>query len=271
MVRSTSFLSTLALVLLLGGCASTTAPPAVPGPVAAPETTPSTAAEPAEAPAASPAASAGCDMSHATHWVRDSAEHDAAFRQTFALATLALEAQVQSFEPGKWAVALDGDETVIDNSQYQKEREAECKGFSGESWRAWVLRREARPLPGAQAFLQRVKELGGTIAIVTNRDIEVCPATMENFKALDLPFDLMLCRTDTSEKEHRWRSVENGTASPAVPPLKIVMWLGDNIGDFPDLDQSLRDQGAEAFRNFGTRFFVLPNPMYGSWQRNPEE
>jgi 5'-nucleotidase (lipoprotein e(P4) family) len=267
MVRSTSFLSILALVLLLGGCASTTAPPAVQGPVAAPETTASTGAEPSEAADAG----TGCDMSHATHWVRDSAEHDAVFRQTFALATLALEAQVQSFEPGKWAVALDGDETVIDNSQYQKEREAECKGFSRESWRAWVLRREAKPLPGAQAFLQRVKELGGTIAIVTNRDIEVCPATMENFKALDLPFDLMLCQTDTGEKEPRWRSIENGSASPVVPALKIVMWLGDNIGDFPDLDQSLRDQGAEAFRNFGTRFFVLPNPIYGSWQRNPED
>lgn len=260
MVRSTSFLfSTLALALLLTGCATTTAPPSAQPQVAAPEPTTVAAVEET------------CEMSGATHWARNSAEHDAAYRQTYALATVALEAQVASFEPGKWAVALDADETVIDNSPYQKEREAECKGFSGESWRAWVERREAKPLPGAQAFLRRIKELGGAIAIVTNRDSDVCPATMDNFEAMDLPYDLMLCKTDTGEKEPRWRSVENGTASPEVPAKKIVMWLGDNIGDFPDLDQSLRDRGAEAFRSFGTRFFVLPNPMYGSWQRNPEE
>lgn len=259
-MRSTSFLfSALALVSLLSGCATATAPPPTQPPVVAPE------------PAAGTDGEATCEMSRRTHWARNSAEHDAAYRQTYALATVALEAQVASFEPGKWAVALDADETVIDNSQYQKEREEECKGFSGASWRAWVQRREAKPLPGAQAFLRRIKELGGAVAIVTNRDAEDCPATMENFDALDLPYDLMLCQTDTGEKEPRWRTVENGTASPEVPPLKIVMWLGDNIGDFPDLDQSLRHQGAEAFRSFGTRFFVLPNPMYGSWQRNPEE
>jgi len=259
MRSKTSSLSALALVLLLSGCATTTAPPTTQPPVVAPE------------PASGTDGEATCELSPRTHWARSSAEHDAAYRQIYALATVALEAQVPSFEPGKWAVALDADETVIDNSQYQKEREKACKGFTGESWRAWVERREAKPLPGAQAFLRRVKELGGVVAIVTNRDAEHCPATMDNFKAMDLPYDLMLCQTDTGEKEPRWRSVENGTASPEVPPLKIVMWLGDNIGDFPDLDQSLGHQGAEAFRSFGTRFFVLPNPMYGSWQRNPEE
>ena len=260
MVRSTSFLFS-ALALLLSGCATTAAPPPAQAPVAATEPTPGAPAEGSES----------CEMSGATHWARNSAEHDAAHRQTYALATVALEAQVETFEPGKWAVALDADETVIDNSRYQKEREEQCKGFTGESWRAWVERREAKPLPGAQAFLRRIRELGGTVAIVTNRDAESCPATMDNFEAMDLPYDLMLCQTDTGEKEPRWRSIENGTASPEVPPKKIVMWLGDNIGDFPDLDQSLRDRGPEAFRSFGTRFFVLPNPMYGSWQRNPEE
>jgi predicted secreted acid phosphatase len=50
----------------------------------------------------------------------------------------------------------------------------------------------------------------------------------------------------------------------------VVAFVGDNIQDFPGLDQSLRrrEDEDEAFAAFGARFFVLPNPMYGSWERN---
>ena len=40
----------------------------------------------------------------------------------------------------------------------------------------------------------------------------------------------------------------------------------DNIMDFPDTTQSIRAKGESAFTEFGARWFVLPNPMYGSWQ-----
>lgn len=255
---------------VLGGCAST-APPG-PDTGAAPETISVAETGPA-IPDATDAMDLACDpeLSRAVRWSRSSAEHKAAFLQTYALATVVLEAQVPTFAPDGWAVALDADETVLDNSRYQKEREAECKDYTPESWKAWVMRREAQALPGAQAFLRTVDELGGVVAIVTNRDDDECAATMDNFRALDLPFDLMLCQTDTGQKEPRWDTIQKGTASPEYPPLKIVMWLGDNIGDFPDLDQGTREKGPEAFRAFGTRFFVVPNPMYGSWQRNPEE
>jgi predicted secreted acid phosphatase len=46
------------------------------------------------------------------------------------------------------------------------------------------------------------------------------------------------------------------------------MWVGDNIQDFPRLRQDVRTQGDSVFAEFGDRFFVLPNPMYGSWERN---
>jgi predicted secreted acid phosphatase len=48
--------------------------------------------------------------------------------------------------------------------------------------------------------------------------------------------------------------------------LDVVLFLGDNIQDFPALGQSLRDEPASAFGAFGSRFFLVPNPMYGSWQ-----
>lgn len=268
--RPLRFVNLVVLLVVLGavssGCASTSPPRDSPGTV-----TPAPSPVADEAVGGADSDTCTPDMSRATHWSRDAAEHKAAFLQAYTLATVALEAQVPTFEPERWAVALDADETILDNSLYQKEREAECKGYTSESWRAWVMRREAKALPGAQAFLRRVDELGGVIAVVTNRDEAECPATMDNFRALDLPFDLMLCQTGPGEKEPRWETVQKGTASPEYPPLKIVMWVGDNIMDFPDLDQSVRDKGAEAFKEFGTRFFLVPNPMYGSWQRNPKE
>lgn len=210
-------------------------------------------------------------MSDSTHWARNSAEHEADFLQTYRHAALALEAQAPNLEQGTWAVSLDADETVLDNSLYQKERQEQCEGFTRPSWEAWVARREAKALPGTKEFLQRVHKLGGVIAIVTNRRTgQECDDTQANFQALSLPFDVMLC--GSGDKEPRWESVINGTASPDLPPLKLVLWIGDNIRDFPDLDQDVRNEpDDEGFRDFGTRFFVVPNAMYGSWTSNPKQ
>jgi predicted secreted acid phosphatase len=54
-----------------------------------------------------------------------------------------------------------------------------------------------------------------------------------------------------------------------MPKLTVVAWVGDNIQDFPRLTQASRNDPA-AFADFGRRYFVLPNPMYGSWERNTE-
>jgi predicted secreted acid phosphatase len=59
---------------------------------------------------------------------------------------------------------------VISNSRFQQELEASGEPFSRERWYAWARRREAMALPGARTFLERVRDLGGRIAIVTNRD-----------------------------------------------------------------------------------------------------
>jgi 5'-nucleotidase (lipoprotein e(P4) family) len=212
-------------------------------------------------------------MSNGVHWVRNSAEHDAAFRQTYACATRALERLAAGREPGTWAVVADSDETVLDNSQYQKEREQAGLRFTQESWGDWVRRREATPLPGSVAFFRRVRELGGRIAIVTNRRESLCPDTAASFDAHQIAYDVILCRPEEgpSEKESRFERIRSGLAAPDLPPLEIVMWLGDNIQDFPGRRQELRRAPEPRLEDFGTRFFVFPNPVYGSWLRNPRE
>ncbi|HEV2854877.1 MAG TPA: HAD family acid phosphatase [Thermoanaerobaculia bacterium] len=238
------------LSLLPLGCAS--APPATTA------TTAATAAEAIPAPATMP---------DSVHWVRNSAEYHAAAIQAYHLATQQVEKAAAGLESGTWAVILDADETVLDNSQYQKERAGQSTSFTSESWNEWVKRVAAPPVPGAVTFLTRVHDLGGKVAIVTNRGEPVCGETQQDFVRYQIPFDVILC--GSGDKNARWQKVADGTASPQLPPLKVVMWVGDNILDFPGLDQSLRTKPEDAFKDFGTRFIVIPNPMYGSWVGNP--
>jgi len=187
-----------------------------------------------------------------------------------ATATLHVEREAASRPSGGWAVILDADETVLDNSLYQVEREREGKPFDPPSWKAWTDRREALPLPGASAFLARVRELGGKIAIVTNRWQIECPATEDVFRKHGLAWDVMLCMPNggPSDKNPRFEAVANGTTPAGLPPLEVVAFVGDNIQDFPKLSQAIRKEPDAAFERFGARYFVLPNAMYGSWERN---
>ena len=64
----------------------------------------------------------------------------------------------------------------------------------------------------------------------------------------------------------RFADVQQGRV-PGLPALAIAMWVGDNIQDFPELTQATWSPAAGLF---GSRYWMLPNPMYGSWTRNPD-
>lgn len=203
-----------------------------------------------------------------TMWISRAAEYHALVLQTYRQATAVIEPAVMGRVPGTWAVVLDADETVISNVQYQIEIEKAGQPFAAVSWKAWTERREAVPLPGAKAFLDRIRMLGGRIAIVTNRLESECADTRAVFQAHALVFDAMLCRLDgtPSDKNPRFSAVSAGTYPGAAGPVEVVAWLGDNIHDFPTLSQAIRQQGESAYADFGRRYFAIPNPMYGSWQ-----
>ena len=243
----------IALLLTLAAGCHKNPPPAPPKP-----------AVPAPPPGATAASPTGASVDPLEiRWVKESAEYEAMVRQVYRIAQARVEDASIDLAKGSWGVILDADETVISNAAYQSERARQGLAYSPESWTAWVKRRDATAQPGAAAFLNRVRELGGRIAIVTNRRAAVCDDTKANFEALALVFDVMLCRTDEGDKNPRFKAVENGIAG--APPMKVIAWLGDDIQDFPTLSQKIRGQGVEAFADFGVRFFVLPNPMYGSW------
>lgn len=205
----------------------------------------------------------------AVHWWRNSAERTAIFVQTYRLAGERLRELAARERRGTWAVIMDADETALDNSPYQLRRNSQNEGYSSESWNAWVNERAAAATPGAVEFTRLVHELGGRVAIVTNRDDVTCPATRENLRAVSVAADVVLCRVGgVSDKNPRFAAVASGTGT-GLPPLKVLMWVGDNIQDFPNLTQEARTRAPQAFEAFGRNFVLLPNPMYGSWERNP--
>jgi 5'-nucleotidase (lipoprotein e(P4) family) len=204
-------------------------------------------------------------------WFRTSAEYRALTRQTYATATARLPELSRGLPSQSWAVILDADETVLDNSEYQRRRFMVDSGYTEATWAAWVNERAAPPVPGAPEFTRAVHAAGGRIAIVTNRADSLCAATRLNLQMAGIEADLVLCQTPgPSDKNPRFQKVQNGTASAGVPPLTVVAWVGDNILDFPGMSQSSRNE-PRALDAFGVRYFILPNPMYGSWTDNPDQ
>lgn len=239
--------------------AATAPPPSAPAPPSTPAAT------------ATPSPTTAPPLPKAILWVQRSAEYRADFLQTYRWATAHVERAAAGRAPGTWAVVADADETVISNLQYEIERAREGTPHTRERWAAWVRRREAKPLPGAAAFLARVRALGGRIAIVSNRLQSECADTVAVFEAHGLAHDAILCREDGApgDKNPRFERVRSGEAFGGAP-MEVVAFLGDNIQDFPKASQELRKQGDEAFADFGARFFVFPNPLYGSFEANPD-
>ncbi|HEY7515193.1 MAG TPA: HAD family acid phosphatase, partial [Vicinamibacteria bacterium] len=124
-------------------------------------------------------------------WMNASAEYRAAAAAAFAEATRAVEARAAGRPAGSWAVIVDADETVLSNVAYLRGLERRGDEDSDEAWTQWVKRRAAVPLPGALAFLGRVRELGGRIAVVTNREHGECEDTIANLREKAVPFDVV--------------------------------------------------------------------------------
>jgi 5'-nucleotidase (lipoprotein e(P4) family) len=246
-------------------CGGGTPPPRVapppPPPQGATAQAPTGVPVSASAPGPTPAPTASERLE--IRWVKASAEYEASVRQVYRLALAHVERTAAGRAAGTWGVVLDADETVISNLTYQIEQAG--RPHDEAAWQAWAKRREATALPGAAAFLTRVRALGGRIAIVTNRRAPVCDDTKAVFEARGLVFDVMLCRTDTGDKNPRFQAVQSGLLPSTLPPLAVLAFVGDNITDFPKLSQAIRGSGDDAFSEFGSRYFVIPNPMYGSW------
>jgi len=104
---------------------------------------------------------------------------------------------------------------------------------------------------------------------ITNRKQIEREGTARNLKKLGFPNvndETLLVRSDSaaSSKEPRRLAVS--------ARHRVVLLMGDNLNDFAEVFETSRtvdSRNESVERNkaqFGTRFIVLPNPMYGDWE-----
>ena len=209
---------------------------------------------------------AGTSPPEALLWYRSSAEMKAIYEQTYRAATEYVRSAAPGRAPRTWGVIMDADETILNNSEYQARLYRAGARFKEDTWDAWVKERRATPLPGAKNFIDTVHLLGGQVIVVTNRAESQCAATTENLSKVGIPVDRALCAPQgISDKNPRFDSIRNGDARSGAQPIDVIAFVGDNIQDFPRRTQ----QQPGDLRDFGRTEFILPNPLYGSWSKNP--
>ena len=205
-------------------------------------------------------------------WTQSSAEYRALAYQTFSLAKLRLDQALANRKSSRLAkpsaVIVDVDETVLDNSRFQAELVLRQVAYTSEAWQAWCERAEAGAVPGALEFLTYASRRGVQVFYITNRRQPEKAGTIKNLQKLGFPgvrADTVMIREQgtNASKESRRKTVASR--------YRIVLLVGDNLNDFNDdfAGKSIAERKAQVDRErseFGSRFIVVPNPMYGDWE-----
>jgi acid phosphatase len=270
--------SNLALSLLAAACVAGCASVA---PVA---TTPAPAPAATEATTQAPPPD---DSLNATVWFQTSVERDLVYREVYRAAGERLSAALAD---KRWdalpkedrgndprtlppAIIVDVDETVLDNSPSQVRQIRERRGFDEAAWGAWVEERKAKALPGAAEFLNAAAKRGVTVFYISNRDASLAEATVDNLRKAGFPLkdDAQFlglgtvvdgCEQEGSEKSCRRQRVAR--------THRVLMQFGDQVGDFVQIVANTPEGRRAAIAPYadwiGQRWWVLPNPVYGSWE-----
>ena len=200
-------------------------------------------------------------------WYQRSAEMQALYYQGYNIAKSALREKTGKSDNKKpKTVIMDIDETVLDNSPVEAYQVIENVPFSDSLWNRWVSLCSAEPLPGALDFTKFAESKGAEVFYVSNRTLsDSFEYTIKNLKSKGFPFAdsiHVVLKTDLSSKEIRRMAI--------AEKYDIILLMGDNLADLDVVFEKRGDDlGFGAVNNnikeFGTRFILFPNPMYGPW------
>lgn len=220
----------------------------------------------------------------ATLWVQNAVEFDALASMSYQTAETKLrealmdkswtaeltqiDADIQELPP---AIVLDIDETVLDNSPYQARMVQKGSGYDPVEWEKWVLEANADAISGAINFTNRAADEGIKVIYLSNREANTEEATRKNLQALGFPVsdetDVVLLKNELPE----WTSSKVERRKHVAANFRILMLFGDDFNDFlpaKNISENERDHLLETYRtNFGAKWFILPNPIYGSWDQ----
>lgn len=197
---------------------------------------------------------------------QQAAEYRALCLQAYNLAHWRLDQQLQKQILRPRAIITDIDETVLDNSPYEIHQVLQGKDYEPSSWYEWTSRGEADTVPGAPTFLKYAASKGVQIFYITNRDERERSGTLQNIRKFNLPDadnDHLVMRQNISSKEDRRKKV--------MDQYEVLLLIGDNLADFSSaFDKKTVAERAQNTRQlaseFGNRFIIIPNPVYGDWE-----
>ena len=99
---------------------------------------------------------------------------------------------------------MDLDETLLDNSGYQRRLEASGQGHTQEAWELWVAERKAGLVPGAKEFIAKLRKLpNGRIIFISNRYARNTDHSRANVNQLGLgaKSDIYLLHKDRNDRK----------------------------------------------------------------------
>jgi acid phosphatase len=224
----------------------------------------------------------------ANFYLQTSAEYRACCLQVYKCAEMRLEYLLQSADPkpAKPAVVMDLDETVFDNSAFQTYLYAKKAEFSEPLWVDYEEKGTADVtlVPGAKNFIKQAETWGVTVIYISNRLAIHQAATARalerngiSVKNIDQRLYLKAKEATNSDKSARREAV--------AARHNVLLYFGDNLRDFSEAftaKKVSKDAPPEEFLSaiklryavvdeaachWGIDWFVLPNPVYGEWDK----
>jgi len=202
-------------------------------------------------------------------WYQKSGEMVALYYQGYNFARIMLDSYLKNADKkSKKAVIVDIDETILNNSPYQAWLIKNDSCYTKGSWFSWVEKSLADTIPGALGFLNYAKICGVEVFYISNRGKAEIEQTKKNLNQFGFPFvddQHLLFKTEKgSSKEPRRVAI--------AKDYKIILLCGDNLADFSAVFDdrkigSFNDTVLKYRSDFGKKFIMLPNPMYGDWDR----
>jgi 5'-nucleotidase (lipoprotein e(P4) family) len=230
-----------------------------------------------------PRRQADADMD-ALLWSTASAEYEVIARQIFYQAQRQLDRQLDKknesavleqlppFEKLPPAIIVDVDDTLLSNGALHYRLMAEEKAFDNAAWVAWVNEARSRPIAGAAEYVEHASKKGVTVFYISNRDISLLEGTWRNLKQLGFPLEegrqQLLLLNGSSD----WGPDKSSRRAHVARQYRILQVVGDGLGDFigGTASMSLEEQrhiSSEYVDYWGDKWFMLPNPVYGDWEK----
>jgi acid phosphatase len=227
-------------------------------------------------------------------WVKHSAEYRAITKQVYATATTALPGFIEdtswSVVPGQddagdlpVAIILDVDETAVSNVDFQLTFE---RPFDNWKLEEWTSSTPATPIAGMKEFIDAGRAAGVTVFFITNRPCERIPGINDPCPQKKSTIDDIAevgIETDADHvflsDEQGWNREKSVRRDHIAENYRVIILIGDDLGDFvpcvrrkayaPCTTKASAEDRLqlvnESSHLWGNGWYILPNPMHGSW------